>query len=75
MGIPFEAASKTVIPKGLVHKEEDEKKLKAEFEEDPHGFMMKAFGFERPDSTKEEGTEFEKKDADNVAALKEETWG
>jgi hypothetical protein len=49
----------TVIPVGLIHKEEDEKKLKAEFEQSPHEFMMKAFAFERPAATKEEGSEFE----------------
>jgi len=55
----WEQLKKTVIPKGIVHKEEDEKKLRAEFEENPHEFMMKAFAFERPESTKEEGSEFE----------------
>lgn len=67
----WERLKKTVIPKGLVHKEEDEKKLKAEFEQNPHEFMMKAFEFERPTPTGEEGSEFETNPDEITKAAKE----
>ena len=67
----WEQLKKTIIPKGLIHKDEDEKKLKAEFEQSPHEFMMKAFGFERPTATDEEGNEFETNPDEITKAAKE----
>lgn len=72
----WEQLKKTVIPKGLVHKEEDEKKLKAEFEQSPHEFIMKMVEFEKHEEGKEEGAEFEvkiKEDMVAITELKEDT--
>lgn len=70
----WEKLEKTVVPKGLIHKEEDKKALKAEFEQNPHEFMMKMVEFEKHEEQKEEGEEFEKA-INEVAELKKETWG
>lgn len=71
----WEQLKKTVIPKGLVHKEEDEKNLKAQFEQKPHEFMMKMVEFEKHEETGEEGAAYETKGANEVEELKKETWG
>ena len=64
----WEQLKKTVIPVGLVHKEDDEKKLKVEFEQSPHEFIMKMAEFEKHKETKEEGAEFET-DPDEVEKI------
>lgn len=67
----WEQLKKTTIPKGLVHKEEDEKKLKAEFEQSPHEFIMKMVKFEKHEDQKEEGGEFETDPDEITKATKE----
>lgn len=67
----WETLKKTVIPVGLIHKEEDEKKLRAEYEQNPHEFLMKAVGFEKRSPTGEEGNEFGT-DPDEIAKAAKE---
>ena len=59
------------IPVALTHKEEDEKKLREEYEKNPHAFMMKAVAFEKKAPTGEEGNEFATDPDDIAKAAKE----
>lgn len=55
----WETFKKDNIPPGLVHKPEDEKKLREQFETNPYEFMNTLVGFKREDGTDKDGTEFE----------------
>jgi hypothetical protein len=54
----WEQLKKQQIPPGLVSKEDDEKVLRAEFETEPHAFIMRMLDFKKLDTQKEEGAEF-----------------
>jgi hypothetical protein len=54
----WETFKKDNIPPGLVHKPEDEKKLREQFETNPYEFMNTLLGFKQEDGTGKEGDEF-----------------
>lgn len=57
MDAKWEQLKKEVIPPGIIAKEEET--LKAEFEQQPHNFIMRMAAFKQHEETKEEGSEYE----------------
>jgi len=59
------------LPPGMTHKEEDKTALRAKFDNDPTALMAELVAMERKEGTGEEGSEFELKQKEDVAAIKE----
>lgn len=72
----WETLKKNQIPPGLVHKAEDEEKLREQFETNPHAFIMDLVKYDKAGGTGQEGDEYnaqQDKDLAAIRQLKEET--
>lgn len=63
----WETLKKEQIPPGLVHKPEDEQKLREQFETNPHGFINTLISFGREGGTGKEGEEYNQEGTNTYA--------